>query len=163
SLVHRARRVTARAKAALLRQLQRNHRLYRWVLEARIALRGSNATPRADVALKLEPALAAYRLGLAWYALDAMRQLYAFYQSAVLAGATVTVVPAARLAQAASAGDHSCRLLADAARQSPDFAEAWLELGFARLAAGEPDAASEAFARASTVAAGLARRHSAPA
>jgi tetratricopeptide (TPR) repeat protein len=162
SLAHRASRVTARAKAALLRQLQRNHRLYRHVLEARIALRGSNATPGAGSAPKIEPALAAYRQGLAWRALDAMRQLYAFYRSAVLAGADVTVVPAARLAQAASAGDHSCRLLADAARQSPHFAEAWLELGLARLAAGEPDAASEAFARASTLAPMLERRHSDP-
>jgi tetratricopeptide (TPR) repeat protein len=80
----------------------------------------------------------------------------------VLAGADVTVVPAARLAQAAVARDCADQLLADATQQLPHFAEAWLELGFARLAAGEPDVASEAFARASTLAPLLERTRSDP-
>jgi tetratricopeptide (TPR) repeat protein len=166
SLVDRAQRRTARAKAALLRQLQRNHRLYRLVLAARIALgdrlRRSDGAPRAGTVPELEPALTLYRRGLAWRALDAMGQLYAFYRTIVLAGADVTVVPAARLAQAAEAGDRAGRLLAGAAQQVPHFAEAWLELGFARLAAGEPDAASEAFARASTLPPLLERTRSDP-
>jgi tetratricopeptide (TPR) repeat protein len=166
SLVDRARRATAKAKAALLRQLQRNHRLYRQVLALRIALgdrlRTSDRAPRAGSAPKIEPALALYRRGLAWRAVDAMGQLYAFYRSTVLVGADVTVVPAARLAQAAVARDSADQLLAGATQQLPHFAEAWLELGFARLAAGEPDVASEAFARASMLPPLLERTRSDP-
>jgi tetratricopeptide (TPR) repeat protein len=166
SLRHRARDVTVRTKAALLHQLQRNHRLYRLVLKARVALdprlRGSNAATRARSPQEMAPALAAYRRGLAWRALDAMRQLYAFYQAAVLTGTTVAVAPATRLEQAAPASSRACHELADAVRQSPDFAEAWLELGFARLAAAEPAAALEAFARAATLPPMLARTHSDP-
>jgi tetratricopeptide (TPR) repeat protein len=165
SLRERASRAKARAKAALLRQLQRNHRLYRLALEARIALdrrlRGSDATPRAGSVREIEPALAAYRRGLAWRALDAMHQLYAFYQTAVLARTAVTVAPATRLGPAA-ASSRACQALADAVRQSPRFAEAWLELGFARLAAAEPEAASVAFTRASTLPPMLERTRSDP-
>jgi tetratricopeptide (TPR) repeat protein len=165
-LRHRARGVTVRTKAALLRQLQRNQRLYRLVLKARVALdprlRGSNAATRASAVQEIAPALAAYRRGLAWRALDAMRQLYTFYQTAVLTGTTVTVAPATRLGQAAPAISRACHELADAVRRSPNFAEAWLELGFARLAAAEPAVALEAFARASTLPPMLARAHSDP-
>jgi tetratricopeptide (TPR) repeat protein len=91
-----------------------------------------------------------------------MGQLYAFYRSTVLAGADVTVVPAARLAQATVARDRAAQVLAGAVQEVPDFAEAWLELGFARLAAGEADAASEVFARASRLPPLLERRHSDP-
>jgi tetratricopeptide (TPR) repeat protein len=166
SLRHRASRAKVRTKAALVRQLQRNDRLYRLVLKVRIAvdprLRGGNAATRASSAQEIAPALAAYRRGLAWRALDAMRQLYGFYQTAVLTGTTVTVAPATRLGQAAPANSRACRELVDAVRQSPNFAEAWLELGFARLAAAEPAVALEAFARASTLPPMLARTHSDP-
>jgi hypothetical protein len=165
SLVDRARRATARAKAALLRQLQRNHRLYRRVLAVRTAMGDrlrSDGAPRAGPTPELEPALTLYRRGLAWRALDAMGQLYAFYRTTVLAGTDVAVVPAARLAQAGVAGDRAGQLLTGAAQQLPHFAEAWLELGFARLAAGEPDAASEAFARASALPPVLERARSDP-
>ena len=166
SLRHRASRVTVRTKAGLVRQLQRNDRLYRLVLKIRIALdprlRESDAATRARSSPEMQPALAAYRRGLAWRALDAMRQLYTFYQTAVLTGTAVTVAPATRLGQAAAASSRACDELADAVRQSPNFAEAWLELGFARLAAAEPAVALEAFARASTLPPMLARTHSDP-
>ena len=155
-----ASRAPTRAKAVLLRQLARNHRLYQLVVDLRLALdrRLRPSGSREDI----EPALAAYQQGLAWRASDAMHQLYAFYRAAVLAGTGVAVAPATRLAPSAAASGEACRLFGDAVREAPRFAEAWLELGFARLAAAEPDAASEAFARASVLPPMLGRTRSDP-
>jgi tetratricopeptide (TPR) repeat protein len=66
------------------------------------------------------------------------------------------------LAQTAVARDRADQLLAGTTQQLPHFAEAWVELGFARLAAGEPHVASEAFARASTLPPLLERTRSDP-
>jgi tetratricopeptide (TPR) repeat protein len=135
----------------LLRQLRRNHRLYELVLDLRITLDDrlrARTSRHPGGAPDITPALAPYRQALAVRALDAMRRLYAFYQTAALTGTGVAVAPAVRLARAATGDGRACQLLADAVRRSPGFAEAWLELGFARLEQGEPAAALEAFERA---------------
>jgi tetratricopeptide (TPR) repeat protein len=146
-----AQRGASGTKGVLRRLIERDYRLYKSVVRLRNVVgdvkRGRRAPSSAD-AQDASGAAAIYRQALAVRALDAMRQLYSFYQAAVLAGTEVEAVPATRLARLSEQGARSDALLATAVKEAADFAEAWLELGFARLDAAQPDAALEAFARA---------------
>lgn len=146
-----ARRGAGRVKATLLRLLQRNQRLFRLAVGLRDVLDGftrAGAQAPAPFGGEIGPGLAAYRRALALRVRDAIGQLYAFYQTAVLAGAAVQVPPAARVGLSAIAEDRACDLLAEIVRRSPRFGEAWLELGFSKLEAAEPEAAFQAFQQA---------------
>jgi hypothetical protein len=105
----------------------------------------------ADVVDGSSRALAAYSRALACRTADALRQLYGFYRDTVLAGTGAPVAPEARFTRQDAPGERASELLSSAVRSAPRFAEAWLELGFAHLDAGRPEAASEAFERASTL------------
>jgi Flp pilus assembly protein TadD/uncharacterized surface protein with fasciclin (FAS1) repeats len=160
------RRMAARVMGALRHLLERDHRLHQRAIALRIGLRRmlrkSGSLPDAAATRVTEPAMRAYRLGVACRALDAMRELYDHYRTGALAGTAVVVAPAARLDRAALSRTSACAALEDTVRHSPHFAEAWLELGFARLAAGENVLASMAFAQASSLAPTLEQTYSDP-
>jgi tetratricopeptide (TPR) repeat protein len=141
------------AKSALLQLLRRNRRLYTLVARQREALRnrsrrGANVVQQVD---ETGEAQSMYARALAFRSLDALRQLYSFYRQTVLNGTAIAVTLEARLNRPEPLGENACALLSGTVSSFPHFAEAWLELGFARLDAGQPDAALEAFARASTL------------
>lgn len=97
------------------------------------------------------PAIAAYREALVCRTAAAFRQLYGFYRKTVLAGTGARVAPEERFTRHDAPGERARELLTTAVQSEPRFSEAWLELGFDHLEAGRPEAASEAFARASTL------------
>jgi tetratricopeptide (TPR) repeat protein len=136
------------ARSALLQFLQQNGRLYRLAANLRGPLR-SRARHGSHVASDVDDGtLAIYRRALAFRALAALRQLYGFYRGTVLEGNGLVVAPEARLDGPRAPGENACALLTSAVGALPHFAEAWLELGFARLDLGRMEGAHEAFARA---------------
>jgi tetratricopeptide (TPR) repeat protein len=149
---HRADLGMRHARRALLQMLRHNRRLYMWVVNLRRAWRDLSRRRSQGVEQIDDPSvLAAHGRALAARSLDALRQLYDFYRAAVLEGTGIPVSPEKRVHRMIAPGDDACALLSDAIRTTPHFAEAWLELGFARLDAGQPDAALQAFARASVL------------
>jgi hypothetical protein len=149
---HRSDQGVRHAKQALLQMLRHNRRLYMRVVNLRRAWTDVSRRRSHGVELIDAPSvLAAHGRALACRSRDALRQLYGFYRAAVLEGTGIPVAPEARVHRIIAPGEDACALLSDAVRAAPQFAEAWLELGFARLDAGQPDAALQAFAHASTL------------
>jgi hypothetical protein len=141
------------SNSGVRRQLRRFPLLHASVAGMRHWWRGRSrhGAGDGDTIDRASPALALYREGLACRSSDSVRQLYGFYRDTVLAGTGARVAPEARFTRQDPLGERASGLLSSAVRLSPRFAEAWLELGFARLDAGRPDAALEAFERASTL------------
>jgi tetratricopeptide (TPR) repeat protein len=149
---HRSDQRMRHTRRALLQMLRQNRRLYMRVVNLRRAWREVSRRRSHGVAQIAAPSvLAAHGRALAFRSLDALRQLYGFYRASVLEGTEVPVTPEKRVERIVAPGEDACALLSDAINTGPQFAEAWLELGFARLDAGQPDAALHAFARASTL------------
>jgi hypothetical protein len=143
------RRISSGARRGL-RQFPRLHSTAIGLRDAWYARfhRGAAAAEQVDGP---SPALADYSRALTYRTTDAIRQLYGFYRDTVLAGTTVPVAPETRFTREDAPGERASELLSNAVRREPRFAEAWIELGFAELDAGRPDAALEAFERASTL------------
>ncbi|MGA7805242.1 fasciclin domain-containing protein [Bradyrhizobium sp.] len=139
-----------RAKSALVQLLSRNRRVFRLVADLRGEwLRKSRQGPdHIHQVDHPELALATYRRALAFRSLDALRQLYGFYRCTVLDSTGVPVAPEQRLDRPTALGEEASALLSDVVRSWPNFAEAWLELGYARLDVAQPDAALDAFTHA---------------
>jgi tetratricopeptide (TPR) repeat protein len=135
----------------LLREFPRLHASVVGLRDAWYSRFGRGAPAAADVMDGSSPALAAYSRALACRTADALRQLYGFYRDTVLAGTGVGVSPEARFIGPDAPGESASELLWSAVQSAPRFSEAWLELGFARLDAGHPETAIEAFERASTL------------
>ena len=154
---HVMRRLRRRSRARVLAVLQRSPRLFGLVLELRekwitrdtAALLATDQVKDAAL-VDLDPqALDLYRRALAVHGLAAIRQMYAFYQECVLNGSGVDLAPRALLSNFADTdSDKSAQWLLEAVQRSADFAEAWLELGYLRHAAGDEDAAIDAFGHA---------------
>jgi tetratricopeptide (TPR) repeat protein len=107
-------------------------------------VRHQSAVPVCD-----PEALILYRRAMSARGLDAIKDIYAFYSSNVLGGSSIAAAPAARLAKIPDASfEEVSGWLEEAVRRSPDFAEAWLELGFLRKEAGKGGVAIDAFDRA---------------
>ena len=105
--------------------------------------------PRAERGPRGNEALDHYRRALAWRGRSALDELFGFYQRRVLAGTGLQAAPAQRLATLAHPDITApLRWLADAVAIAPEFAEAWLELGYFRLDHGDHAGAAAAFERA---------------
>ena len=142
-----------RSNSGARRQLRKFPRIHAAVVGLRDAWYGRFRRGARDAGMvdDVSPALAAYSRALACRTADAIRQLYGFYRDTVLAGTGVRVAPETRFIRQDPPGERASELLSSAVQSAPRFSEAWLELGFARLDAGRPDAAIEAFERASTL------------
>jgi tetratricopeptide (TPR) repeat protein len=160
---HFAGRAMRLMKRGVLRLLLRHQRAYEAVIALRVALhyrsRTGAATRRVVGDADTARAYDAYRRALAFRARDAIRELYGFYRTVVLQGSGIVAALDARLRLPSEEGDGACALLAKAVEHSPDLGEAWLQLGFARLDASQPDAALEAFSRASRLPSMLGYTH----
>jgi hypothetical protein len=142
-----------RVKSGARRGLRQFPRLHSTAIGLRDAWyrRYHRGAAEANVDAGPSPALTAYSRALVWRARDAIRQLYDFYRETVLAGTGVQAAFGERFIGQDAPGERASELLSAAVKSEPRFAEAWLELGFAHLEAGRPDAALEAFERVSTL------------
>jgi hypothetical protein len=142
-----------RARSGARRRLVQLPRLHAAALGLRDAWYGRSrrGAGHAAVVDGSSPALAAYSQALVCRTGDALRQLYGFYRETVLAGTGFRVVPEERFTRQEAPGERASELLSSAVSTAPRFAEAWVELGLAHLDAGRPEAALEAFERASTL------------
>lgn len=142
-----------RARSGARQRLRQFPRLHRAVVGLRDAWYSGFRRGARDVHTVegSSPALAAYRRALVCRTADALRQLYGFYRDTVLARTDVRVAPEERFTRRDAPGESASELLSRAVRSEPRFSEAWLELGFAHLEAGRPEAASQAFEHASSL------------
>jgi uncharacterized surface protein with fasciclin (FAS1) repeats len=162
---HSRRRVARKMKDVVLTMLQSNQHLLMRALKLREAvwtrwqvtkhkfarplqwrgpMRHQSAAPVCDL-----DAIMLYRRAMAARGLYAIKDIYAFYSANVLDGSSIAAAPAARLAKIPDASfEEVSTWLEEAVRRSPDFAEAWLELGFLRKEAGKEGGAIDAFDRA---------------
>lgn len=142
-----------RANSGARRQLRHFPRLHSAVVGMRDAWygrfrRGAHADAVVDGSA---PALEAYSQALICRTNDALRQLYGFYRDTVLGGTGAGVAPDVRFTRPDAPGESASELLEGVVGSAPHFAEAWVDLGFAHRDAGRPEAALEAFERASTL------------
>jgi hypothetical protein len=147
----------------LMRALKLRETMRRWRQAAthRIAaplLRSGPAQHPSTAAVLDSAAVMLYRRAVAARALGAIKDVYAFYSADVLNGASIAAEPAVRLAKIPDASfEEISTWLRDAVRRSPDFAEAWLELGYLRKEAGDESGATDAFGRAQNAMPAFAR------
>jgi tetratricopeptide (TPR) repeat protein len=157
-----------RARTAGIGILRRNPRTYMFARDLRekvadwqraragspaAAANGSEGTvvtsgsPR--VAIVSEKSLVLYKRALNGVAHRAMLDLYDMYEGTVLDGSGVTSVVGGQVKSVpAMPLTTIVELLEKAVGTSPEFAEAWLELGYARRASGDRAGAHAAFDRA---------------
>lgn len=159
-----SRRLIQRARRMLLSLLGRHRRLYDLVLRLRESWFANRVDASSPAAATTDPAaLALYRRALAMRGLQAMREMCEFYTHAVLGGAAIEFAPRAHIDDLGGIDDATIKnCLAEALRKSPNFSEAWLELGYLSKESGDLAGAMEAFERARALPAVLARSSGQP-
>ena len=157
-----ARRARAVLRNAAIDLLKRNPRLYVFARDWRDAQlkrqqaaaaarvraaeareNGASAQPPSEDASRL------YRRAMSGQSLAILLELYHYFEERVLAGGPLKTVPGTRLDGIKGGGNRRViDWLKEAVRLAPDYAEAWLELGFAHLDNGDEETALAAFDRA---------------
>lgn len=150
-LRHAAGQAMRSARKALMAVLRRHRHayvlargVYDRLLRARSSARGLPGTGIADRQGTI------FRRALAERALLALRELYALYERQALRGSGVVSVVGERLGDCGPVTD-GLRSLRSAVVAAPGVADAWLELGYARLGAGDEPGAVDAFQTAATL------------
>ncbi|MGE0565662.1 MAG: hypothetical protein AB7O50_14220 [Pseudolabrys sp.] len=144
---HLLERTTRRSKDLILSIAARHQGLYRYVVGVRQRMLDSG---RPTAPVSVDPrAVELLRRALAARGLAALDDLLRFYNTEVFSGASGGHATPARLgAIAEPAPDEVMAWLSHAVERAPEFFEAWLELGYARLESGDQAGALAAFARA---------------
>jgi tetratricopeptide (TPR) repeat protein len=152
---HSLLRAISASRQVVFDFLRKNHRLYLLARRIRDALR---ARARANNSLNhMDESRAAsiqlFRQALALRALVAISDLYNFYQAQVLTKTSIRVAPAEWISKIMTEGKkaEAATLLEAAVLRSPEFTEAWLELGYARAEHGATTEALAAFKTASSL------------
>jgi hypothetical protein len=130
--------------------LRKNRRLYMAAVRWRDALPEWRQQPGlpAPVSQAAPAGLALYRRALKGVAHRALTDLFSMYQRCVLEGTTAISVPADKVAAIPlTPATTTAALLEQAVDLSPEFGEAWLELGYARRELGDRSGARAAFDR----------------
>lgn len=154
---HRFGRLIAHVFRASLTLLRRSHRSYVLIRNLRDRLQRRlrpsllvDAVEASRASLSDE-VRSAFQHALAERALSALQDIYATYEDQVLAGTQAHSAPARKLRQLGT-GTDGLQLLRRVLQEAPFLSEAWLELGYACLAAGDEKEAMSAFERARSLA-----------
>lgn len=142
--------IFARGKTALVTLVQRNARLYEAVLKARERMLRRSRVSKSD-SEAVPAALQLYHQALAMRGLAAMRDLNDFHARHVLAQPAASTALSKLLTSLDRAADPA-QFLTQATAIDPNFAEAWLEMGYLKRDLGDAAGAMDAFARANVTA-----------